>query len=137
VVSAFGRTIPAPVKTVSALEKLLAATERTVQRSLAYHASENLATAFGYTRDTAARSRNLLALHQVVQPVITVSADARSAKIRARLFQLGNSAGGSGTWTSGLYEGASRDSGGVWKLSTMTLRQTWAAPSRGGWSAQN
>ena len=137
VVSAFRRTIPDPVNTLAALERLLALAERSVLRSLAYHASENLATAYGYTRDTAARSKNLLALHQVVQPVITVSSDARSARIRARLFQLGNSADGSGAWTSGIYDGAAADQGGVWRLSSMKADIRWTAPSRGGWRAQH
>jgi hypothetical protein len=42
-------------------------------------------------------SPDVLALHQVVQPVIHVSADARSARIRGRLFQLGGPAGGEGS----------------------------------------
>ena len=115
---------PAVVKTAAALASLLAATERSVERSRAYHASENLATAYGYYIDEFAwddtadifsrdgwkelsyvgtyvgrerirqsltlrypngKSPGFLTLHQVVQPVIHVSADARSAKIRARL----------------------------------------------------
>ena len=131
------RTIPDPVKTGAALEKLLAATERAVQRSLAYHASENLATAYGYTRDSAARSENLLALHQVVQPVVMVSSDARSAKIRARLFQMGNTGDGEGSWTSGVYESTATNQGGVWKLSSMKANIRWTAPSRGGWIARH
>src|SRR5690349_19403818 len=50
------------------------------------------------------KSPNFLTIHQVVQPVIHVSADARSAKIRGRLFQMGGSAGGEGAWISGIYE---------------------------------
>ena len=120
------------MKTAAALASLLAATERSVERSKAYHASENLATAYGYYIDEFAwdetadifsrdgwkelsyvgtyvgrerirqsmkrrypnpKSPNFLTLHQVVQPVIHVSADARSAKIRARLFQTRRSGG--------------------------------------------
>jgi hypothetical protein len=40
-----------PVRTAAALESLLAATERSVARSQAYQASENLATAYGYYID--------------------------------------------------------------------------------------
>src|SRR2546430_8687523 len=61
------------------------------------------------------------------QPDIHVSEDAKSATIRARLFQLGNSAAGEGTWTSGVYEGTAVDDGDVWKLSGMTLSHTWTA----------
>jgi hypothetical protein len=68
-----------------------------------------------------------------VQPVIHVSADARSAKIRARLFQMGGPAGGEGTWISGIYENTAVDENGTWKLSGMDLDYVWSAPSRGGW----
>jgi hypothetical protein len=166
-----------PVKTAAALASLLAATERSVERSRAYHASENLAAAYGYYIDEFAwdqtadifsrdgwkelsyvgiyvgrerirqslklrypkpkppndKSPIFLTVHQVVQPVIHVSADARSAKIRARLFQLGGPAGGEGSWISGIYENTSVDEGGTWKLSGMDLDYVWTAPSRGGW----
>ena len=68
-----------------------------------------------------------------MQPVIHVSADGRSAKIRARLFQLGGPAGGEGSWISGIYENTSVDEEGTWKLSGMDLDYVWQAPSRGGW----
>ena len=68
-----------------------------------------------------------------MQPVIHVSADARSAKIRARLFQMGGPAGGEGSWISGIYENTSVDEDGTWKLSGMDLDYVWNAPSRGGW----
>jgi hypothetical protein len=163
---------PAAVKTAAALASLLAATERSVERSKAYHASENLATAYGYYIDEFAwdetadifskdgwkelsyvgtyvgrerirqslklrypngKSPIFLTVHQVVQPVIHVSADARSAKIRARLFQLGGPAGGEGSWISGIYENTAVDEGGTWKLSGMDLDYVWTASSRGGW----
>jgi SnoaL-like protein len=172
VASAFRRTSSAPVKTPAALASLLTATERSVERSRAYHASENLVTAYGYYVDEFAwdetadifsrdgwkelsyvgtyvgrerirqslklrypngKSPNFLTLHQIVQPVIHVSADARSAKIRARLFQLGGPAGGEGSWISGIYENTAVDEGGTWKLSGMDLDYVWTAPSHGGW----
>ena len=68
-----------------------------------------------------------------MQPVIHVSADARSAKIRGRLFQMGGPAGGEGSWISGIYENTAVDEGGTWKLSGMDLDYIWNAPSRGGW----
>jgi hypothetical protein len=161
-----------PVKTAAALASLIASTERSIERSKAYHASENLATAYGYYIDEFAwdetadifsrdggkelsyvgtyvgrerirqslklrypngKSPNFLTIHQVVQPVIHVSADARSAKIRARLFQLGGPAAGEGSWISGIYENTTVDEGGAWKLSGMDLDYVWTAPSRGGW----
>jgi SnoaL-like protein len=151
---------------------LLAATELSIERSRAYHATENLDSAYGYyidefawddtadifardgwkelsyvgtyvgrerirqslkTRYPNGKSPNFLTVHQIVQPVIHVSADARSAKIRARLFQLGGPAGGEGSWISGIYENTSVNEDGTWKLSGMHLDYVWTAPSRGGW----
>ena len=79
------------------------------------------------------KSPNFLTIHQTVQPVIHVSADARSAKIRVRLFQMGGPAGGEGSWISGIYENTSVNEDGTWKLSGMDLDYIWTAPSRGGW----
>jgi SnoaL-like protein len=121
------------VKTAAALESMLASTERSVLRSKAYHASENVTTAYGYTMDDSKSDPSFLMVHQIVQPVITVSADGRSSKIRARLFQLGGPTAGEGAWTSGIYEDTAVDENGTWKLSTTNLLQSWTAPSRGGW----
>jgi hypothetical protein len=161
-----------PVKTAAAIASLLTATERSIERSKAYHASENLTSAYGYYIDEFAwdetadifsregwkelsyvgtyvgrerirqslklrypngKSPNFLTVHQIVQPVIHVSADAKSAKIRGRLFQLGGPEKGEGSWISGIYENTSVDEGGTWKLSGMDLDYIWTAPSRGGW----
>jgi hypothetical protein len=169
--SGFSR-MPSAVNTAAALSSLLTATERSIERSKAYHASENLASAYGYYIDEFAwdetadifsrdgwkelsyvgtyvgrerirqslkrrypngKSPGFLTVHQLVQPVIHVSADARSAKIRSRLFQLGGPEKGEGSWISGIYENSSVDEGGTWKLSSMDLDYVWTAPSRGGW----
>jgi hypothetical protein len=157
--------------TTSALASLLSSTERSVERSEAYHASENLATAYGFyiddfkwdeTADLFSRdgwkelayvgtyvgrerirqslklrypnpkSPDFLTLHQIVQPVIHVSADGRSAKIRVRAFQLGGRAT-EGSWTSAIYENTAVLEDGAWKLSGMDLDDVWTSPSRGGW----
>jgi hypothetical protein len=160
------------VKTPAGLEALLKATELSVTRSKAYHAAENLVTAYGYYIDDFAwdatadlfsrngwkelsyvgtyvgrervresmkrrypnpKSPNFLTLHQTVQPVIHVSPDGRSAKIRVRLWQMGGAAGGEGSWLTGIYENTAVDEDGTWKLSGMDLDYVWQAPSRGGW----
>ncbi|HEY7191180.1 MAG TPA: nuclear transport factor 2 family protein, partial [Vicinamibacterales bacterium] len=171
------RTTPsvarAPVVTnAGALESLIASTERSVARSKAYHAAENLTNAYGYYIDEFAwddtadifsrngfkelsyvgtyvgrerireslkrrypnpKSPDFLTLHQTVQPVIDVSADGRSAKMRVRLFQMGGPSGGEGSWISGIYENSAVDEDGTWKLSGMDLDYIWTAPSHGGW----
>ena len=120
-------------KTAAALESLTAATERSIERTKAYHASENVVTAHGYAIDDARSGPNFLMVHQVVQPVITVAADGRSAKVRARLFQLGGPTTGEGSWTSGIYENRTVNENGSWRLSSTNLQYSWTAPSRGGW----
>jgi hypothetical protein len=104
-----------------------------VARSKAYHASENVTTAYGYAIDDSKSDPGNVMVHQIVQPVITVAADGRSSKIRARLFQLGGPAGGQGFWASGIYENTAVDDNGSWKLSGTNLEYSWTAPSRGGW----
>jgi hypothetical protein len=163
----------APPRTNPAtLAALLSAAELSVQRSQAYHAAENLATAYGFyidefkwddaadlfsrdgwkelsyvgtyvgrerVRESMKRrypnpkSPDFLTVHQVVQPVIHVSADGKSAKIRARLFQMGGPAKGEGSWLVGVYESTAVIEDGGWKLSGMDLDYVWQAPSRGGW----
>jgi hypothetical protein len=160
------------IKTAAALESLLTAAELSVERSKAYHAAENLATAYGYYIDDFAwdatadlfsrdgwkelsyvgtyvgrervreslkrrypnpKSPNFLTLHQTVQPVIHVSPDGRTAKVRVRLLQMGGPAGGEGSWLTGIYENTAVNEDGTWKLSGMDLDYVWQAPSRGGW----
>ena len=171
VVASGGRRT-APAKTAGALASLVESMERSIERSKAYHAAENLSSAYGYYVDEFAwdeiadlfsrdgwkelsyvgtyvgrerirqslklrypnpKSPDFLTVHQIVQPVIHVSADARTAKLRARLFQLGGPANGEGSWTSGIYENTATVEDGVWKLSGMDLNYIWTAPSRGGW----
>lgn len=163
---------PAPVTNATRLASLLSATELSVERSKAYHAAENLATAYGFyidefkwdeTADIFSRdgwkelsyvgtyvgrerireslkrrypnpkSPNFLTIHQIVQPVIHVSADARTAKVRVRPFQLGGPSNGEGSWIGGIYENSAVYEDGGWKLSGMDLDYVWQAPSRGGW----
>ena len=167
---AAARQTQAPTS-AGALDSLIAATERSVGRSRAYHAAENAATAYGYYIDEFAwdemadlfsrdgwkelsyvgtyvgreriresvkrrypngKSADVLTVHQVVQPVIHVSDDGRSAKIRTRLFQMGGPAA-EGSWISGIYENTAVDEDGTWKLSGMDLDYVWTSPSRGGW----
>jgi hypothetical protein len=170
-------TAAAPaVKTAAALESLIKATELSIERSKAYHAAENLATAYGYYIDEFAwdatadlfsrdgwkelsyvgtyagrervresmkrrypnpKSPNFLTLHQTVQPVIHVSPDGRTAKIRVRLLQMSGPAGGEGSWLTGIYENTAINEDGTWKLSGMDLDYVWQAPSRGGWVRVN
>ncbi len=133
---AAARDVPRPPSSVSALERLLASTERSVERSKGYHAAENLASAYGYFADDREWRADAVFLHQIVQPMIRVSDNGRTATIRARLFQLASPAGGEGTFSSGVYEATVGDEGGIWKMppAGWKLEIRWSAPSRGGWS---
>jgi hypothetical protein len=51
---------------------------------------------------------------QILQPVIDIAADGRSATIRALLLDLGGTSGGRGYWTVGAFEGEIVFEGGNW-----------------------
>jgi hypothetical protein len=163
---------PTPRPTQKALTELVDSTERSLERSAAYHAAENLSTAYGYYVDdykwddaadlfSANGSKEMeyagtyvgrvsiresmtgshpnprpagVSLHQVVQPVIHVAPDGRTAAIRMRLLQMTSLAGEGGSWLSGIYENTAVIEEGRWKLSGMDLDHVWQAPSRGGWT---
>jgi hypothetical protein len=50
------------------------------------------------------KSADYLLAHQLIQPVIHVAPDGRSARMRVRLFQLAGASGGAGSWIAGIYE---------------------------------
>ena len=75
----------------------------------------------------AGRVDRLEALTQRLEAV-HVSPDERTARIRARLLQMGGPAGGEGAFISGIHENSSVDEGGTWKLSGMDLDYVWTAP---------
>ncbi len=72
--------------------------------------------------------------HQITQPVIHVSEDGQSAKVRTRLFQLGGVSGGSGLWLGGIYENKTILEDGIWKIAAMDLDYVFTAQARGGWA---
>lgn len=81
------------------------------------------------------RTPNFYTIHQLVQPVIHVSEDGRSAKARLRLFQLGGDADGSaGSWIGGIYENTAVLEDGEWKLQVQDLHHLFNAPYSSGWA---
>jgi hypothetical protein len=72
--------------------------------------------------------------HQITQPVIHVAEDGQSAKVRARLFQLGGVSGGNGVWLGGIYENKTALEDGTWKIAAMDLDYVFTANSKGGWA---
>jgi hypothetical protein len=115
-------TLPGTPKTAKEFSTRLTEVERQIQASIAYDAAENLASAHGYALDD---SETPPTVHQTVQPVIQVAADGKSAAIRARLLKVGGKAV---ELAGGAYEGRATNRDGIWKLQSLTLKQTWASP---------
>ncbi|MBN1904889.1 MAG: nuclear transport factor 2 family protein [Deltaproteobacteria bacterium] len=80
------------------------------------------------------RSTGFFTAHHIIQPVINVSADGKSASIRVRLFQLSGSDGKDGVWMAGILEKKARIENDIWKLTAMDLDYTWTADYKGGWA---
>ncbi len=159
---------------IKEMEKMANEIEMLIRRAIAYDASENLTSAYGYYidqfnwdgtadlfaedgwrelpfvgvysgRDRIRKSLNIrysgtggkpsgfFTCHQLVQPVIHVSKDGQSTKIRVRLFQLAGGDGSNGLWMAGIYEKKAAVKDGLWKLTAMDLDYTWTADYKGGW----
>jgi SnoaL-like domain len=134
-------TLPSSPKNVKEFAARLTELERQIDSSIAYDAVENLVNAYGYYLDDStdnlsklfldtSRSSsntepgNASAIHQSVQPVITLTPDGASATIRARLLKVGGKAG---EFAGGTYEGRAISGGGAWKLQSLTLKPTWSS----------
>lgn len=86
---------------------------------------------------TGGRRPNSFAIHQKTQPVVTVAPDGRSARIRARLFQINSSTDNPGSYISGIYENQVVLENGVWKISAMDLDYVWTTGYTTGWAKVN
>ena len=130
------------------LEARLAEVERRLTASEAYDAAENLTSAYGYYLDESpgdvtslfvqpnrnTTSQSSIFVNQILQPVIDIAPDGKSAKVRARLLDLGNTSGGAGFWTAGILEGKIVSEQGAWKFQKARSVSTWSAPYPGGWA---
>lgn len=83
---------------------------------------------------SAGRRPNSYAIHQKTQPVVTVAPDGKSARIRARLFQINSSTENDGSYISGIYENQVVLEDGVWKISGMDLDYVWTTGYKSGWA---
>src|SRR5207248_2366193 len=138
-------TLPSPPKNVKEFTARLTELERQIHSSIAYDAAENLVSAHGYYLDDSrddglqglfsntsdrrslsnTETGNSSTIHQIVQPLIHLAPDGKSATIRARLLKVGGKAR---EFASGTYEGRAINSAGVWKLQSLTLKNTWLSP---------
>jgi hypothetical protein len=119
-------SLPSPPKNVKEFTTRLTELERQINSSIGYDAVENLVSASGYYQeDSGKESGDARSIHQLVQPVIDLASDGKSATIRARLLKIG---GKPGEFASGTYEGRAKNAGGVWELQNLTLKPTWSSP---------
>ncbi len=145
----------AAIRNAADLETRVAQVERNATSAEAYEVAENLIGAYGFYMDTPqldaagpgdaanffardARKPEAVAaqpirVDQLLQPVIQVSPDGKSAKFRVRLLELGGTSGGAGSWAAGAYEGEAVQQDQTWKFQTLGLDHTWSAPYPGGW----
>jgi hypothetical protein len=137
------------IRNTAELEARLAEVERSVIVAEAYDAAENLIGASGYYLDDApgdiaglfargARPPDPASpsafANQIMQSVIEVSPDGKSAKVRARQLNPGGVSGGAGSWMAGTLEGQIVTQDGAWKFQTLGSTSRWSAPFPGGWA---
>jgi SnoaL-like domain len=116
---------PSPPKNVKEFTTRLNVLERQIDSSIAHDAAENLVSASGYYQEDSSRESDARSIHQLVQPVIDLAPDGKTATIRARLLKVG---GKPGELASGTYEGRAIKVGGAWELQSLTLKPTWSSP---------
>jgi hypothetical protein len=123
------------IRNAADLTARLAEVERNLAAAEAYDAAENLIGAYGYDRDDSPAADGSIFVDQILQPVIEVAPDGRSAKVRARRLDLGGTSRGAGYWTSGTLEGRIVSKDGAWRFDTLRSASTWTAPYPGGWAS--
>ena len=78
--------------------------------------------------------RGQLNEHLMLQPVVHVAADGRTAKARWRLLVMAGQLGESAFWGEGIYENEYIKQSGIWKISKLHWYQTFMVPYAGGWT---
>jgi hypothetical protein len=147
--SAAAPTASPEILNASDLENRLAELERQVAAAEAYDVAENLIGALGYYLDDAPGDMAKLFTrdarppetagapvfaNQTMQPVIEVSPDGKSAKVRARQLNPAGVSGGAGSWIAGTLEGQIVREDGAWKFQMLRSSTVWSAPYPGGWA---
>lgn len=143
------------IRNAADLEARVAQAERAVAAAEAWDAAENLLDAYGYYMDEAPGGvgglfapgegkvahpiapEGAVFVNQILQPVIDIAPDGRSANIRARLLYAGNDAGGRGYWTAGAFEGRIVVENSEWKFKSAAAREVWTGAYPGGWGKTN
>jgi hypothetical protein len=74
--------------------------------------------------------------HTQLQPVITLSADGRTARARWRAVVLLGQFNEYARWQIGPYENEYRKEGGKWKITRLHWYETFTVPFKGGWKGR-
>jgi hypothetical protein len=74
--------------------------------------------------------------HTQLQPVITLSADGRTARARWRALVLLGQYQEYARWQAGPYETEYRRENGVWKITRLHWYETFTVPFEGGWKGR-
>jgi len=121
------------IRNAADLETRLAEVERSFTAAEAYDAAENLIGAYGYDQDDSPAADGSIFVSQILQPVIDIAPDGKSAKVHARQLDLGGTSGGAGYWSAGTFEGQIVSEQGSWRLQTARSTAGWSARYPGGW----
>jgi len=78
--------------------------------------------------------RGQLNEHLILQPVIHIAEDGRTAKGRWRALILAGQLGESAFWGEGVYENEYIKQNGIWKIRKLHWYQTFMVPYEGGWT---
>jgi hypothetical protein len=79
-------------------------------------------------------SRGQLNEHLMLQPVVHVAGDGRTAKARWRALIMAGQLGKGAFWGEGVYENEYVKQNGIWKISRLHWFQTFMVPYKGGWA---
>jgi hypothetical protein len=79
--------------------------------------------------------RGVLDSQLMLQPVIHVAADGRTAKTRSRVLHFTRDAAGRPMWGSSILESTLVKEDGIWKLSRLQVQRAWNVDYQRGWSA--
>jgi hypothetical protein len=88
---------------------------------------------YEYMRRLGAPTFGTLFNHMQVQPVVHVSADANTAKVRAHLLVMYGLNGKAAQWGDGIYENTFVKENGVWKYQNLMGTQTFYTNYNEGW----
>jgi SnoaL-like domain len=72
--------------------------------------------------------------HMILQPVVDVAPDGRTAKGRWRALIAAAEYGKGAVWGEGPYENEYVKENGIWKIKTLHWYQTFMVPYPGGWA---